>query len=221
MELPRIIVNFKAYREATGERAIEIAKAAEDVWKETGVSIGVAPQAVDLRRVAEAVEIPVFAQHVDPYEPGARTGSVTPYAARDAGAYGTLLNHSERRLRIDQIEMALSLARRYGLKVVVCANDPIVGRAVSELGPDAVAVEPPELIGTGISVSKAKPEVVLRSVEVIEGIVYVGAGVSTGEDVRRSLELGAYGVLLASAVAKSEDPKSKLLELAEAVLTFE
>ncbi len=221
MELPRIIVNFKAYREALGRRAIEIARAAEEVWKETGVLIGVAPQTIDLREVTASVEIPVFAQHVDPVEPGARTGSVTAEAIKDAGSIGSLLNHSEKRMRIDEIETALNLLKKNGLTSVVCANDPTVGKAVSDLNPDAVAVEPPELIGTGISVSEAKPEIVEKSVKMVKGIVYVGAGVSKKEDVVKSLELGAYGVLLASAVAKAKDPKQKLLELAEGVLTAE
>ena len=219
MELPRIIVNFKAYREALGRRALEIAKAAEEVWKETGVLIGIAPQAVDLREIASSVEVPVFAQHVDPVEPGARTGSITAEAIKDAGAVGSLLNHSEKRMRIDEIETALNLLRKNGLISIVCANDPTVGKAVSDLKPDAVAVEPPELIGTGISVSEAKPEIVEKSVKMVQGIVYVGAGVSKKEDVEKSLELGAYGVLLASAVAKAKDPRKKLLELAEGVLT--
>ncbi len=221
MELPRILVNFKAYKEALGKRALEISRAAEKVWKETGVLVGVAPQHVDLRAVAEEVEVPVFAQHVDPVRPGAHTGSVTVEAIKDAGAVGTLLNHSERRIRLDQIEVTLQLLREAGLISIVCANDPVVGKAVSDLRPDAVAVEPPELIGTGISVSEAKPEVVKRSVDLIEGVVYVGAGVSKREDVVKSLELGAYGVLLASAVAKAKDPYSKLLELAEGVITVE
>ena len=215
MELPWIIVNFKAYKESVGERGLKIAQAAQEVWEETGVPIGVAPQPQDLRMIIENVKIPVLSQHTDPYEPGAHTGSITAFALKEAGAYGSLLNHSEKRMRIDQIEVALNLLRKYDLKAVVCANDPVVGKAVSDLEPDAVAVEPPELIGTGISVSEAKPEVVKRSVEFIKGTVYVGAGVSKMEDVRKSVELGAYGVLVASAVVKAKDPKKKLLELAE------
>jgi len=43
--------------------------------------------------------------------------------------------------------------------------------------------------------------------------VLCGAGVKTGKDVKRALELGAVGVLLASGVVKSKDPKKALQDL--------
>jgi triosephosphate isomerase len=66
MQTPMIIVNFKTYSEATGAKAIELAKKAEKVSSETRISVGIAPQFTDIAPVAEAVDIPVFAQHVDP-----------------------------------------------------------------------------------------------------------------------------------------------------------
>ena len=216
MKLPRILVNLKAYDEALGKGAVRIALAAKKVSEETGVSIGIAPQYVDLRIVSK-VGIPTFSQHIDPVEHGAHTGSVTVAAIRDSGAIGSLLNHSEKRMRIDEIEKAIKLLDENELLSVVCANDPEVAKAVSDLEPDAVAVEPPELIGTGVSVSEAKPEIIRDAVSLIGGVVYVGAGISTGEDVERALSLGAYGVLLASAVAKSKNPYDKLLDLARGV----
>jgi triosephosphate isomerase len=41
--------------------------------------------------------------------------------------------------------------------------------------------------------------------------------VSNGTDVKRAIELGAQGVLLASAFVKSPDPKKLLMEMAEAI----
>ena len=70
LQTPMIIVNFKTYVESTGKRAVELAKQAEKASKETGANIIVAPQFADLSKVAEAVEIPVFAQHIDPIKPG-------------------------------------------------------------------------------------------------------------------------------------------------------
>ena len=66
LQTPIVIVNFKTYLEATGRKAVELAEKAEKVSKETGVCIAVAPQFVDIAAVAKAVEIPVFAQHIDP-----------------------------------------------------------------------------------------------------------------------------------------------------------
>ncbi len=222
MELPRIIINLKAY--VYGKRALEIAKATEKVYKETGVLIAVAPQYTDIRLLAENTEIPIFSQHIDPIKPGAHTGWVLPEAVKEAGAIGTLLNHSEKQIKIEEIEEAIKKAKELNLITIVCANDPEVAKAVSVFDPDGIAVEPPELIGK-ISVSKAKPEIVKNSVEMVKSCnpkvkVYVGAGISSKDDVEKALELGAYGVLLASAVVKAKDPYKKIKELVEGVLNI-
>ena len=40
-----------------------------------------------------------------------------------------------------------------------------------------------------------------------------GAGIKDSEDVRKSMELGCSGILVASGVVKSEDPEKSLREL--------
>ncbi|HKJ60175.1 MAG TPA: triose-phosphate isomerase, partial [Halobacteriales archaeon] len=92
--------------------------------------------------------------------------------------------------------------------------------AAATLGPDAVAVEPPELIGTGTPVSRADPDVVRDAVDAVAAVapdvdVLCGAGISTGDDVVAARELGADGVLLASGVAKADDPAAALSDLVE------
>lgn len=218
MELPAVVVNFKAYTQAMGGRAVELAVAAERVRDETGVNVIVAPNAVDLVKVREAVDIPVFAQHVDAYLPGARTGSILLEMLAEWGIDGTIINHSERQVNFSWVEYVVRRAGELGLEVIACAPDEPVARAVSELQPNAVAVEPPELIGTDVSVSKAKPEVIRKSVEAVPVPVLVGAGVKTSEDVQRAVELGAQGVLVASGVVKAEDPYAAMLALAEGVI---
>jgi len=220
LSTPLILVNLKVYLEGMGGRAVELARAAERVAKETGVCIAVAPQLADLHRVASSVEIPVFAQHIDPVTPGRGTGAVLAEAVREAGAVGTLLNHSERRLLLADLESSLRRAREAGLKVVVCSNNRAVSAAAAALGPDFIAVEPPELIGTGIPVSKAKPEVVEATVEAIHRVnpkvvPLCGAGISTGEDVAAAIKLGTQGVLLASGVVKAKNPEKILRDMAE------
>ncbi|MBC7120221.1 MAG: triose-phosphate isomerase [Candidatus Methanosuratus sp.] len=217
---PLILVNFKTYRESLGENGLRIAKAAEEVSGETGICIAVAPQAADLFRVASSVGIPVFSQHVDPEEPGAHTGSITPESLKEAGVSGAILNHSERRLRVDLIEVAVRRCSSLGLLTCVCANTPLAGRAVASFNPDVVAVEPPELIGSGISVSKARPEVVMDAVHLIKGVsggmhVLCGAGITSGKDVSAAIKLGAEGVLVASGIVKVPEPKKALMDLAE------
>jgi len=218
--LPVMIVNFKTYLEATGKNAVELAKKAEKVSRETGIYIGVAPQLADLRSVAEAVEIPVFAQHVDSIKPGSYTGHVLAESVKEAGAAGTLINHSERQLKLADVDETVKIARKKGLISVVCANNPSISAAVASLKPDMVAIEPPELIGTGIPVSKAQPEVVSGTVGLVrevneQVIILCGAGISHGEDVTAALKLGTQGVLVASGIVKAKDPYEIIREFAE------
>ncbi len=220
---PIIAINFKTYAQATGEGALRIAKAAEKVYKETGITIVVAPQLADLYRIAQEVEIPLFAQHIDPIKPGSHTGHVLPEAVKEAGAVGTLLNHSENRMILADLEAAIRRAEEVGLMTMVCSNNPKVSAAVAALNPDYVAVEPPELIGTGIPVSKAKPEVITDTVELVKKVnpdvkVLCGAGISTGEDVKKALELGTVGVLLASGVTKAKDPEKAIWDLVSLIV---
>ena len=93
-----IITNFKGYQSAIGPKAIELAKLHEQVAKETGAHFAVAPQTVDLGAVAAAVDIPVYAQHIDPAQPGSCTGVNLAEAIKMSGATGTILNHSEKPL---------------------------------------------------------------------------------------------------------------------------
>ncbi|MFH1218566.1 MAG: triose-phosphate isomerase [Candidatus Peregrinibacteria bacterium] len=214
MNLPVIIVNFKVYEQAVGDSAVELAKVHEKVAKETGVEIAVAVGALDLGRVVEAVSIPVFAQHVDVTGYGSGTGHIVPEEVKALGAYGTLLNHAEKQLDSEVLKESVSRAKEAGLYVVVCADTPENGKKFMEYCPDLVAVEPPELIGGDVSVSKAEPAVIEKAVELIgEGRVLVGAGVKTGEDVKIAKALGASGVLLASGVTKATDPYAVLIDL--------
>jgi len=222
VQTPIILVNFKTYAEATGRNALNLAKTAEKINQETGVSVGIAPQYVDIAPIVQAVSIPVFAQHIDPVTHGSFTGHVLPESVKEAGAVGTLINHSERRLKLADIDAAITRAQEIGLATVICSNNSAVSAAVAALKPNMVAVEPPELIGTGIPVSKAKPEIVSSTVDLVkrvnpEVIILCGAGITTGEDVAAALKLGTEGVLVASGIVKAKDPYKALLDFAEAI----
>jgi triosephosphate isomerase len=219
---PLILVNFKTYSEATGRKAVKLAKIAEKISLETEVCIGLAPQFVDITSIASTVSIPVFAQHIDPIVPGSFTGHILPESVRKTGAVGTLINHSERRLKLADIDATVTRARESDLLSVVCANNSAVSAAAAALKPNMIAVEPPELIGTGIPVSKAKPEVVSSTVDLVkrinpEVVILCGAGITRGEDVAAALRLGTEGVLVASGVVKAKDPYKVLLEFAESI----
>jgi triosephosphate isomerase len=219
---PIILVNFKTCSEATGQKALKLAKNCEKISLETEICVGVAPQYVDIPLIVKEVSIPVFAQHIDPIKPGSFTGHILPESVKEAGAIGTLINHSERRLKLADIDAAVTRAREIGLISLVCTNNSAVSAAAAALGPNMIAVEPPELIGTGIPVSKAKPEVVSGTIKLVKKInpdviVLCGAGITTGEDVAAALKLGTEGVLVASSVVKAQNPYTVLLKFAEAI----
>lgn len=212
-----IIINTKLYEQSIGKNALELARVCEEVAKETGAKIGLAVPAADIYPVTQATSIPVLAQHVDPVEYGSHTGHVLPEHIKDMGAVGTLLNHSEKHMVFDDIEKSINKCRKLGLMTIVCADDQTQAESLSKLSPDAIAIEPPELIGGDISVSTAKPEVITATVNAVEGRVLVGAGVKNCDDVAKAIELGAKGVLLASGVTKAKNPKEVLLELARGI----
>ena len=219
---PIVLVNFKTYAEGTGKRALSLAKTCEKVSSETNVCVGVAPQFVDIVTIAGAVSVPVFSQHIDPVAPGSFTGHVLLESVKEAGAVGTLVNHSERRLKLADIDEIIMRARANDLMSVVCSNNASVSSAIAALKPNMIAVEPPELIGTGIPVSKAKPEVVSGTVELVrrvnrDVVLLCGAGITRGEDVAAALRLGTEGVLVASGIVKAKDPYAALMEFAEAI----
>jgi len=218
---PFILVNFKTYLEGTGKKALELAKKAEKVHQETDVSIGLVPQYCDIAALANAVSLPIFAQHVDFAEAGSFTGHVLPEAVIAAGAVGTLINHSERRVKLADIDAMITRAHKVDLTSCVCSNNAKVSAAVAALQPDMLAIEPPELIGTGIPVSKAQPEVVTGTVELVrrvnkEVIILCGAGITKGDDVAAAISLGTTGVLVASGIVKAKDPYTVIREFADA-----
>jgi triosephosphate isomerase len=216
-------VNFKTYMEATGKRAIELARVAEEVSRDTGVAIIVAPQFTDIEPVSKTVDIPVFSQHIDSVKPGAHTGHVLAEAVKSAGADGSLLNHSEKRIVPSELPESVKLCVDADLRSLVCADTTEASVRIAKMMPDMIAIEPPELIGTGISVSKARPELITESVRKIREVnrsvrVLCGAGVTTAEDVSKALELGSEGVLVASGVVKNKDPRAVLQSMASMML---
>lgn len=216
LKSPLLIVNFKAYQEASGAQAVELAKLVERLALELDVNLAVAGQVMDLEVLAASLSIPVMAQHVDGVGYGAYTGQVPVEMAHSVGVDGSLLNHSESRISDTQIQSAIDDMKRLGMTSVVCAESVEEGVRFAKMGADFVAIEPPELIGGEVSVSTAKPELIEEAVAAIgEHKVIVGAGIRNHDDVKTALELGAAGILLASGVVKAEDPIATLRELCE------
>lgn len=183
----------------------------------------VVPQFTDIEPVSKTVDIPVFSQHVDSVKPGPHTGHVLAEAVKSAGAEGTLINHSERRVSATEMAESVRLCADADLRSLVCSDTTEASVDAAKMLPDMIAIEPPELIGTGISVSKARPGLITESVKQIRKVnrgvrILCGAGVTTAEDVSKALELGSEGVLVASGVVKNKDPRAVLQSMANAML---
>jgi triosephosphate isomerase (TIM) len=218
LKTPMIVLNVKTYTEATGINALGLARLMEKISNETGVSMVIAVQASDITICANEVSIPVYAQHIDPIKPGSNTGWTLPEAVKAAGASGTLINHSEHRLKLADIDTCISRAKEISLDTLVCSNNVTTSKAVSTFSPMMIAIEPPELIGGDISVTTADPDIVRNTVKEVHTInkavkVLCGAGVKNGKDVAKAIELGAEGVLLASGVVKAKDKEAVLRDL--------
>ena len=218
LKTPVIVLNMKTYTESTGKNALDIAKIMDKVSIETGINMAVSVQSIDIKECSDNISIPVFAEHIDPIKPGSHTGWTLPEAVKSVGAVGSLINHSEHRLNLADIDFCISRAKELDLDQIVCSNNILTSKAIATLSPNFLAVEPPELIGGDISVTTANPDVVSGSVNAVKAIddnvkVLCGAGVKNGVDVARAIELGSVGVLLASGIIKSKNKEIIIRDL--------
>jgi triosephosphate isomerase (TIM) len=221
LRAPVFEIGLKGY--AYGAEAVRLAVAADRLSREYDVAVVFDPQAVDIPAVArETRHLLVFAQHMDPVVVGRGVGAVLPEAIREAGAVGTLLNHSERRMTLADINRAIRRADEVGLATMVCADSPEEAAAIAQLGPNVVLAEPPELIATSRSAATEMRGFVERAVEMVgrvdsEIIVMCGAGVRTPGDVTRMIGLGVGGTGSSSGVLKAEDPVALMEAMIAAV----
>jgi len=214
LRAPVFEIGLKGY--AYGAEAVRLARAADRLSRELDVSVIFDPQAVDIAAVGrETQHLLVFAQHMDPVQVGRGAGAVLPEAIREAGAVGTMLNHSERRMTLGDISRAIRRAREVGLATMVCADSPEEAAAIAQLGPDIVLAEPPELIATSRSAATEMRGFVERAVEMVGRIdagiiVMCGAGVQTPGDVEKMIHLGVGGTGSSSGVLRAADPIAQM-----------
>ncbi len=217
----QLVINFKTYEESTGKNAVKLARAVEAAATKSKSRINavIVPTALDLCAcLAVCKKAKVFGQHADPVAPGKSTGWLTVENFKAARAAGLLINHAEHQLPHEKIAETIGRCRKLGLASLVCAKDESEAAAIAKFAPDMISIEPPELIGSGISVSTAKPEVVTRGVHAVHQVspdipVLCGAGISGKDDVEKALYLGARGVLLASFITLAKNPEKAAEEI--------
>jgi len=204
---PLVIVNFKTYQQ--GKKAVELAKKIEKI--DRSVIVGV--QASDIYDITKATKLKVYSQHVDCFKPGKHTGHILPEAVKKDKAQGTFLNHSEHPLKFSVLKKTIKRCKKLSLKTAVFAKNLTEAKKIKKLKPDYLIIEPPELVGGKVSVSKSKPDLIEKIAKELKTKFIVGAGIHTREDVKIAMKLGASGIAISSAITKAKNPGKKLREL--------
>ncbi|MEK7526396.1 MAG: triose-phosphate isomerase [Patescibacteria group bacterium] len=217
-----IFVNFKTYQESTGSNALRLAKIIEEVSMQTGIKIIAVAQPSDIKEICQSAKVEVWSQKIDPVEYGAHTGAIIAEAVVEDGAIGTFLNHSENKLDIEVIQKCIDRANQVGLKTLVFAGSIEELNQIIRFSPTYISYEPAELVGsTSVSVSQSKPEMIKEAADIARAHgtpLIVGAGIHSQQDVKKSIELGAMGIAVATNIVKSTDPKAALLDLVQSFL---
>ena len=216
MKFPVVIINTKTYDQASGDDALVLAQLAKEVKQATKKEVALCVQAYDVNRCSK--KITTLGQHIDLESAGGHTGKLHVKALKEAGAKGCLVNHSENRIPFKQIMETVALLQQNKLAAIVCVKNANEAKKVAQLAPDAIAIEPPELIGGDISVTSANPSIISRTLGAVHSVnphipVLCGAGVKNTKDVKTAMKLGTSGVLVASGVTKAKNQKNAIKKL--------
>ena len=215
-----IIINCKNYLEVAGEKILQLSEIAKDISTSNKVQIMIAPPQNCLFYLSRFIKLPLICQHIDDKKIGATTGFIIPELAKSYGAVGSLINHSEHRIEHTHIQKLVERLRQLNMTSIVCAATSKEVGELARLNPNMIAIEPPELIGTGKAVSKVNPSIITQSVneanKYSENIKLIcGAGIVDKADVQSAINLGSKGILVASGLIKSGTWQNKLRELCE------
>lgn len=221
-----LLLNTKNYTETLGSRLDQFLSIVEraSIRNAKDVEISIALPAFYVAYVhSKFPRARCLAQHLDNMELGSTTGFLVPEIAKESGAAGALVNHSEHRLERGEVASLTERLRELDMISVVCARDPAEVASFAKFSPDFIAVEPPELIGTGNAVSKSKPAVISESYSMLVRAkrrgsrtrLLCGAGIVNGVDARSAIELGASGILVASGVVKAKNWSVALQDLVD------
>jgi len=222
-KIPVLVLNLKNYQEIFAKNALKIALEAQKISQKYSIDIIICPPNPLLYYLSNELDIPVFAQHVDYAKIGSSTGAIVPELLNSIGITGSLINHSEKRIPLNQIESIVKKFKELDLSSLVCAQTVEEVKLISQLDPDLIAIEPPELIGSGRSVSKVNPNIITDSVNAANSVnsnvdILCGAGIMNSDDVKIALNLGSKGILIASGVVQSDNWDQKIKELVSAFI---
>ena len=216
------VINCKNYEEIAGDKIIKFVKIAEKISKKYKVKIAISPPQHLVGLVANS-SIPILAQHIDVSKVGSTTGFIIPELLKKSKVKGSLINHSEHRITSKEIEKLILKLKELKMISILCVKDIAEVKKYVKLNPDYIAIEPPELIGSGKAVSKEKPELIAKAASIVNNSknktkLLCGAGIVSGEDVAKAIELGSKGILVASGIIKAKDWNKVISEFAKALV---
>ena len=216
------IINCKNYEEVAGDKIKKFVKTAEKISKKYKVKIAIAPPQHLIGVVTDS-SIPILAQHIDDAKVGSTTGFVVPELLKKSRVSGSLINHSEHRIPAKDIAKLVLKLKELKMMSVVCVKDVNEAKKYAKLNPDYIAIEPPELIGSGKAVSKEQPELITKAVRSVDSVknntnLLCGAGIVSGEDVQKAIELGSRGILVASGIVKAKNWNNIMSEFAKSMV---
>ncbi|MEK0343787.1 MAG: triose-phosphate isomerase [Nitrosopumilus sp.] len=216
------VINCKNYEEISGDKIIKFVKIAEKISKKYKVKIAIAPPQHLIALVTNS-SIPILAQHIDDSKVGSTTGFVIPELLKKSKVSGSLINHSEHRISSKEITKLVSKLKKLKMISVLCVKNISEARKYARLNPNYIAIEPPELIGSGKAVSKEKPGLIIKAADAVKSAknntkLLCGAGIVSGEDVAKAIELGSKGILVASGIIKVKDWNKVITEFAKSMV---
>ena len=216
------VINCKNYEEISGDKIKKFIKIAEQVSKKYKIKIAISPPQHLIGLVANS-SIIVLAQHIDNSKVGSTTGFIIPELLKKSKVKGSLINHSEHRISSKEIEKLVLKLKELKMISIVCVKDVAEVKKYLKINPDFIAIEPPELIGSGKAVSKEKPDLIEKAARVVNNSknktkLLCGAGIVSGEDVAKSIELGSKGILVASGIIKAKNWNKIISEFAKALV---
>ena len=145
------VINCKNYEEIAGENIIKFVKIAEKISKKYKIKIAISPPQHLIGVVANST-IPILSQHIDDSKVGSTTGFVIPELLKKSKVKGSLINHSEHRISSKEIEKLVLKLKELKMISILCVKDIAEVKKYVKLNPDYIAIEPPELIGSGKAV---------------------------------------------------------------------
>ena len=216
------IINCKNYEEISGDKIKKFIKIAEQVSIKYKVKIAISPPQHLIGLVANS-SIPILAQHIDDSKIGSTTGYIIPELLKKSKVKGSLINHSEHRISSKEIEKLVLKLKELKMISIVCVKDVAEVKKYLKINPDFIAIEPPELIGSGKAISTEKPDLIQKAAKIVNDSknktkLLCGAGIVSGEDVAKSLELGSKGILVASGIIKAKNWNKIISEFAKALV---